>query len=87
MSTNCPKCDGHMEHGFTTALGLMGGDRVELHQAQILFVVAGTPTSSNLITAFKQGRAGEPDDRRYRIEGSRCASCGFIELYTSGNPV
>jgi hypothetical protein len=27
MTTVCPKCGGAMERGFTTAMGLIGGDK------------------------------------------------------------
>lgn len=84
---NCSRCNGTMERGFTTAAGLIGGDRAETREAQILFVVPGTSTSSNPVEAFKQGLHGEAGDRRYRLVGSRCASCGLVEFYANGEPV
>ena len=83
----CPKCNGVMERGFTTAAGLIEGDQVETREAQILFVVPGTRTSSNPVQAFKQGLHDEDDNRRYRLSGSRCSTCGFVEFYADGDPV
>jgi len=81
MTTTCPKCGGTLEQGFTTAAGLIGGEKAEGRHAQLIFVVAGTRTSFNPVKAFKQGRADEPANRRYRIFGVRCSHCGFLELY------
>ncbi len=86
MTMNCPKCNGVMERGFTTASGLMGGDEVEKRKARILFVVPGTNTSLNPVEAFKQGLRGEAKDRYYRLVGCRCSSCGLIEFYGEGEP-
>lgn len=86
-TANCPKCNGTMERGFTTAAGLVGGDKAERQQSQILFVVAGTRTSSNPVRAFQQGLSDEAVDRRYRLVGSRCASCGLVEFHADGDPV
>ncbi len=76
-----------MERGFTAAHGLIGGDRAPERGAQILFVVPGTPTSSNPLKAFAQGRAGEAPNRRYGIAGWRCVGCGLLELSADGDPV
>jgi len=70
-----------MEGGFTTAAGLMGGDKSHTQLAQLVFVVAGTPTARNPISAFAQGMSDESTDRRYRIVGVRCSKCGFLEFY------
>jgi hypothetical protein len=83
---NCPRCNGAMERGFTTAAGLVGGDRVETREAQILFVVPGMTTSSNPVEAFKQGLHDEAGDRYYPLVGTRCSSCGLIEFYGDSGP-
>ena len=85
MTRTCPKCNGVMERGFTTAVGLLFGDKTERQESQILFVVAGTRTSPNPVRAFKQGLLREATDRRYRLSGSRCASCGLVEFHTDGD--
>ncbi len=79
----CPKCGAEMERGFTTAIGLIGGDKTERERAQLVFVVPGTRTAQNPIAAFNQGLLDAPSTRSFRIEGSRCAACGFLELYAS----
>ena len=87
MARVCQRCNAPMERGFTTAHGLIGGDRAPEHRAQILFVVPGTPTSSNPLKAFAQGRADGPSDRRYGIAGWRCTGCGLLEFCSDGDPV
>jgi predicted nucleic-acid-binding Zn-ribbon protein len=77
----CPKCGGIVERGFTTALGLIGGDKTEGLVSQLLFVVPGARVASNPIRAFKQGLADEPSNRSYRLNGLRCSNCGFVEFY------
>jgi hypothetical protein len=84
MTTTCPKCSGSMERGFTTAAGLIGGDKIGARQAQLLFVVPGTPTSPNPVRAFKQGLSDEPSTSSYPIVGARCSRCGFLEFYAGG---
>jgi hypothetical protein len=81
MTTMCPKCGGTMERGFTTAFGLFGGDKSEAQEGQLLFIVAGTPTSRAPVKAFRQGLSDEPANRGYRIVGARCSECGFLEFY------
>jgi hypothetical protein len=73
-----------MHSGFTTAAGLFGPEQPGTQVAELLFVVAGTPTAWNPIRAFKQGVEDEPADRGYRIEGMRCTQCGFLEFYGRG---
>jgi len=84
MKNSCPKCGATMEQGFTTADGLIGGDRAETELSQLIFVVPGAATPSNPIKAFKQGISDEPAARRYRISGVRCSRCGFLEFYGDG---
>jgi len=48
---------------------------------RLVFVVPGTPTSGNPITALRQGLSGEPDDRAYLMTGFRCPSCGRVGLF------
>jgi hypothetical protein len=76
-----------MEPGFTTAAGLLFGDKSHTHVAQLVFVVTGTPTVRNPVKAFKQGLSDEPADRRFRIVGARCSHCGFLEFYGDGEQV
>lgn len=87
MTRVCQRCNVPMERGFTTAHGLIGGDRAPEHRAQLLFVVPGTPTSSNPLKAFAQGRSDGPSDRRYGIAGWRCTGCGLLEFCSDGDPV
>ena len=81
MKQSCPKCGGDMQEGFTTAAGLIGGDKVESQVAQILFVLLGSPTSLNPIKAFKQGRSQDEHQLACGIYGLRCSVCGYLELY------
>ena len=87
MTSNCPKCGGAMERGFTTASGLLGEVAVDSQQSRLLFVVPGTSTSRNLVKAFKQGLTDGPAETRYRISGARCSACGLLEFYGDGDPV
>ena len=68
---SCTKCGGSKERGSVVGSPFAG----------LTFLVPGTPTSTNVATAFKQGLAGEPSDTRYLISGARCTKCGFLELY------
>ena len=53
----------------------------------VVLVVAGTPTRQRVTEAFKQGLSDEPGERRYRLAGARCSRCGFVELYSDGDPL
>ena len=77
----CGKCGGLLEAGFTTAIGLVAGDKSWTHDSQLVFVVLGTGTAINPVKAIKQGLANEPPDRHYRVAGFRCSECGALELY------
>jgi hypothetical protein len=81
MSKTCSKCGGALEAGFATALGLTGGSSLDGGRPHLQFVVLGGPTSANLLTAFKQGLAGEAANRTYEIRGFRCSGCGALDLY------
>ena len=81
MTTTCSKCGGTMEKGYTTAEGLMGGETVTRHRSQLKFFVSDAPTPLDPIEAFKQGMSGKHPRKMFRMEGFRCAKCGFIELY------
>jgi hypothetical protein len=83
MNHRCPQCDVEMEAGAATAHGLIGGAVTPASQPRLVFVVPGTPTSGNPITAFRQGMAGEPGDRGYLMRGYRCPSCGRVELFAT----
>jgi hypothetical protein len=72
-----------MEPGVATAHGLFGGAVAPAAEPRLVFVVTGTPTSGNPITAFRQGLAGEPGDRSYLLRGFRCPSCGRVELFAN----
>ena len=74
----CPKCGGSMEPGVASSLGA--------RPAQVVFIVAGSPTSRNPIEAFKQGTSDEPTDRQFRLSGARCSRCGVVEFYAAGDP-
>lgn len=77
----CPKCDGEMERGHLTGIGLLGGTNWDDGQSRVLFIVRGTPTSLNPFKAFQQGLADEPPTRHYEIYGDRCSACGYLELF------
>ena len=81
MTKTCLKCGGPLELGFTTAEGLVGGDRSHSREPQLVFIVPGVRTSANPIKAFQQGFSDDAVDRRYRIAGLRCSRCGALELY------
>jgi hypothetical protein len=83
MNHRCPQCDVEMEAGATSALGLVGTMNKPADEPRLVFVVPGTPTSGNPITAFRQGMAGEPGDRGYLLRGFRCPSCGRVELFAT----
>jgi hypothetical protein len=64
-------------------------DQGSLHAAlgPFSFVVSGTKTSINPLTAFRQGLSDEPGGQTYRVTaGHRCRGCGYLELYTSPEP-
>ncbi len=84
MTMICPKCNGAMERGFATALGLIGPGTSEKQRPRLPLVVAGTPTSHSPVEAFKQGLSDERPDRAHEIVGARCSQCGFLELYGDG---
>ena len=69
-----------MEAGAATALGLVGGATRPAAEPRLVFVVPGTPTSANPVTAFRQGMASEPGERAYLLRGYRCPRCGMVEL-------
>ena len=81
MEHSCPRCGVEMEAGAATAHGLMGWSTRQAADPTLVFVVLGTPTSPNPITAFKQGASGEPGDRAYLLRGYRCPHCCVVELY------
>ena len=71
--TVCGKCGGRMEQGSLQISGAAGE-----------FLIPGTKTSINPITAFQQGMSGEPGDRVFpwsTILGYRCSQCGYLEMY------
>ena len=68
MESTCPKCDGRMAAGVTSALGLMG---------------RGRRRRRSRVRAFAQGLAEEPADEGYLVPGYRCTRCGFLELYAT----
>jgi predicted RNA-binding Zn-ribbon protein involved in translation (DUF1610 family) len=81
MTHPCPHCGIEMEAGTATPRGMIVPAAGA--EPRLVFVVPGTPTSGNPIAAFKQGMAGEPDDRAYLIRGYRCPSCGRVELFAT----
>jgi hypothetical protein len=81
VTTTCSKCGGTMEKGHTTAEGLVGAEPPFHFDPRLKFLVSDEATSINPIKAFKQGFSGEHPRRVFRMEGFRCAKCGFIELY------
>ena len=83
MIHTCPKCGGKMEAGVATAAGLLFGAVTPKSEPRLQFVVPGTQTSMNPITAVRQGLTDEPSDRVFWIKGNRCSECGFLELYAN----
>ena len=83
MDHLCPGCGVDMEEGAATARGLLGGATRPADQPMLVFVVPGTATSLNPVTAFRQGLSGEPDARAYLMRGYRCPSCGRVELFAT----
>jgi hypothetical protein len=81
MSNVCTKCGGKMEAGVATAHGLIAGAVGRRDEPRLQFVIPGVPTSTNPITAFKQGLADQQALKVFWIEGHRCADCGFLELF------
>ena len=80
MEKKCTRCDGVMQAGVTTALGLRAGN-LQDGPARLVFVVRGEITSPNLGEAFQQGLEDRPWHQGYRIEGYRCSRCGALDLY------
>jgi hypothetical protein len=70
-----------MEHGYATAKGLLGGEKTANEESQLLFFIPGSPTSWNPIKAFQQGLQDEKVTQTFAVVGSRCANCGYLELY------
>ena len=83
MAQTCGKCGGTLEAGFTTAIGLISGARIESQESQLVFVVPGSRTSMNPLRAFQQGLTDEPSNRPFRISGFRCSNCGALDLYAN----
>ena len=83
MEHLCVKCGGKMEAGVATASETLFGTAIPKEEARLQFVVPGSGTSMNPIKAFKQGLSDEPDKRVFWMEGQRCSSCGFVELFAT----
>jgi hypothetical protein len=83
MSETCDKCGGPVESGVATAQGLIGGAVVPATEPRLVFVVPGTATSANPVTAFKQRLADERDAVGYAVRGRRCTRCGHLEFYAT----
>lgn len=74
----CSRCGGVTVRGRmrTVVAGMAGG--------QVEFVIPGTRTSWNPVTAFRQGLAQEPADEVFSLGamgGFLCRSCGHLDLY------
>jgi len=74
----CPKCGGDMQPGVAR-VGFLEGTLIKAH---LDFFILDNQASWNPIKSFKQGLAEEPADI-FKIRGTRCAKCGFLELYAS----
>lgn len=83
MNNACAKCGGRMEAGVATAYGLLFAAVASKEEPRLQFVVPGSATSINPVKAFKQGLTDEPDTRVFWMEGQRCSSCGFVELFAT----
>jgi hypothetical protein len=83
MNNLCPKCGGTMQVGVASAEGLLFGSKASEGQPRLMFVTLGEATSPNPVKAFKQGLAEEPANEGFLIRGSRCAACGYLELYAT----
>jgi hypothetical protein len=83
MDHPCPRCGVEMEAGAATAHGLLGAVMQPPAEPRLMFVIPGTPTSLNPVTAFRQGMSGEPGERAYLLRGYRCPGCAFVELYAT----
>jgi hypothetical protein len=83
MNSSCPKCGWTMQVGVASAEGLLFGSKASEGQPRLMFVTLGEPTSTNPVKAFKQGLAEEPANEGFLIRGSRCATCGYLELYAT----
>ena len=73
QSRQCPKCSGSMSEGFVA-------DRTNQSAAAVPSWTEGQP-ERNVWTGLKLG--GKP---RFDIATWRCARCGFLEQYASGEP-
>ena len=85
QEAHCLRCGTVMEAGYTTAIGLMGGNSAA-GDPKLVFVVPGEPISGNPIEAFQQGLHGEQANAAYLLRGRRCLSCGGVELLAT-NPI
>jgi len=81
MSQVCSKCGGTIIPGIATAIGLLGGAVDTHHESRLVFVQKGVPTSANPIKAISQGIVGVSSDKAYRLNASRCSSCGAVEFH------
>ena len=75
----CRRCGQAMQRG--AAVSRSGGRGTRPIDRGLVFVVPGTPTSLNPVTAFQQGLEEEPANQAYLIEGWRCPHCGVVELF------
>ena len=77
MDRTCLRCGTVLEAG-----SLRGRDNPMSIPvvSELLFVRPGTPTSSNPITAFRQGTSSEPSDEAFPVTAWRCPQCGLLEL-------
>ncbi|HEY8749420.1 MAG TPA: hypothetical protein VIM11_15655 [Tepidisphaeraceae bacterium] len=82
----CPKCGAPVEAGVATAAGLIGPAPLN-PKPRLKFVIPGTPTSLNPITAIKQGLNDEPSARGFWLTGFRCSKCGLVELYATEHAI
>ena len=52
----------------------------------VQFIIPGTPTSANPVTAFLQGMRGDKEDVVLPVTAWRCGQCGLLELYAREEP-
>jgi predicted RNA-binding Zn-ribbon protein involved in translation (DUF1610 family) len=83
MDHPCPRCGVEMEAGAATAHGLLGAVMQPPAEPLLMFVIPGTPTSLNPVTAFRQGMSGEAGRARLPAPRYRCPRCAFVELYAT----
>lgn len=62
--------------------GFLKLTRTIADEGKLIFMIPGSKTSTDLLTAFRQGLEDSPSDQIFtNLAGYRCRECGLLELY------